>query len=103
MNKKADITVTILVLGIFIVCTLAIFSFISENNKSNQHLASIGFLETMNAIEEEINFNQLPINKEGIKITRDRSEIVGSYYLNKKFIINITYYPKKNIYKQISP
>jgi len=96
MNKKADITITILVIGVFIVCTLAIFSFISETSKSNQHLASVGFLETINSMKEEIQFTPLPykMEKNGLNINMDGYQIKGNYSQNKKILIEVTYIPQ---------
>ena len=46
-NKRADIPVTILVIGVFAICTLAILSFSIIDNKSKE-----GFNEAIEAIEE---------------------------------------------------
>ena len=56
INKKADISITILVLGVVAICILTIFSFVGVKNKINEDFLGIGLIETMNSIEEEINF-----------------------------------------------
>jgi len=55
-NKKADIPITILVLGILAVCTLAIFSFVSSEKKISESFAGIGAIETLLSTEEQIKF-----------------------------------------------
>ena len=46
-NKKADIPITILVIGVFAICTLAILSFKFIDIKTTK-----GFYESIEAIEE---------------------------------------------------
>lgn len=46
-NKRGDIPVTILVIGVFAICTLAILSFSIIDNKSRE-----GFTEVIEAMEE---------------------------------------------------
>ena len=56
MNKKGDIPVTILVFGVFAICTLAILSFHFSNKKEN--ISGVGLIEGVNAIAEKIRFYQ---------------------------------------------
>ncbi|MEX0932669.1 MAG: hypothetical protein WDZ77_01035 [Candidatus Pacearchaeota archaeon] len=56
MNKKGDISITILVLGVVALCFLTIFSFITFKNNFNDDFSGIGLIETMKAFEEEENF-----------------------------------------------
>ena len=56
-NKRADISITILVLGVVAISILTIFSFINSKYEINEDFLGIGLIETMNSIEEEIKFN----------------------------------------------
>ena len=116
MNKRADISIVILVIGIIAVCFLAILSFVKLNKNMNDNFLGIGLIETMNSVEEEFNFydekNEFSGNygnvfeREGffgkIKININDENVHGVYisketgFLNlfnpeEKTIVNITY------------
>ncbi|PIO07148.1 hypothetical protein COU59_03765 [Candidatus Pacearchaeota archaeon CG10_big_fil_rev_8_21_14_0_10_34_12] len=55
-NKKADISITILVLGVVTLCILTILSFISSNNGVKNDFVGPGLIETVNAVALENNF-----------------------------------------------
>lgn len=59
MNKKADISIVILVLGVVAISILTIFSFVGVSNERKGDFLGIGLIETMNSIEEELNLNSL--------------------------------------------
>lgn len=48
MNKRADITVTILVIGVFMVCTIALISFFQTNVKIGNSFVGLDLMEKMN-------------------------------------------------------
>jgi len=57
MNKRGDISTLVLVIGVFLVCTVAIFSFMFLNNSDKERFASV--LENMakvNSVAEQIRF-----------------------------------------------
>jgi len=58
MNRKGDIPVTILVLGVIAVCALAIFSFYSSSVLVKDSFVGVGIVERLNAFAEEVRFNQ---------------------------------------------
>ena len=60
MNKRADISIVILVLGVVAICILTIFSFVGVNNERKNDFLGIGLIETMNSIEEELKFYKSP-------------------------------------------
>ena len=45
MDKKAEISITILVIGVFVVCTLALLSFISTSIKLRNSFEGLSLLE----------------------------------------------------------
>ena len=48
-NKRADIPVTILVMGVIAVCALALFSFLSSSFSTGQSFAGVSLMEELNA------------------------------------------------------
>ena len=53
-NKKADISITILVLGVVALCFLTLLSFANKSNKAD--FAGVGLIETMKSVAEESGF-----------------------------------------------
>ncbi len=49
MNKKGDIPITILVIGIFLVCTIAYVTFVVENDKFKNSFFGLNLQENMNS------------------------------------------------------
>lgn len=56
-NKRGDIPVTILVIGVFAICALAIFSFLYSTKQVQNNFVGVGLIETVLAVEEEIRFD----------------------------------------------
>ncbi len=52
-NKKANITITILVLGVLAVCILALISFISSKAHTEESFGGIKLIEKMNSQIED--------------------------------------------------
>jgi|TARA_B100002003_G_scaffold153457_1_gene142242 polynucleotide 5'-kinase involved in rRNA processing len=84
-NKKADIPVTILVIGVFAICSMAIFSFIYSTNNIQKDFVGVGLIETINSIEEEIKFYE-SIGKSPNEISGIFEEVKfdGTNYIIKK-------------------
>ena len=57
-NKKADVPVTILVIGVFALCTLAIFSFFVSSFKSQDSFKGVEVVEEANSLLEEYKFQE---------------------------------------------
>jgi len=68
MNKRGDIPLTILVIGILLVCALALFSFFSSTTKVRNSFVGIGVLEKMNSQLEKNYF-----------YTKELGSVVGGY------------------------
>jgi len=95
-NKKGDIPITILVMGIIAVCVLTIFSFYFDVSKQKESFVGAGLIETIYSVQEE-GLNSF--EEEGVKISFG-DEIVASYistsgWVNKKekTLIEIKYTP----------
>jgi len=104
-NRRGDIPITILVIGIIAVCVLTIFSFYSGVKKQKEGFVGAGLIETIYSIQEEIEFgkgeNLNLFEKDGVKIVF-ADEIVASYtittgWINKKekTLVEIIYNPIK--------
>jgi len=92
-NKRADISVMILVIGIVGVFILAILSFVKISSEISNDFSGIGLIETMNSLNVENNFyeetnfkgdygNLFEGNK--IKIIMKNGNMEGSYFLKKQ-------------------
>tara|TARA_Y100000034_G_scaffold101437_1_gene125754 strand:- start:540 stop:875 length:336 start_codon:yes stop_codon:yes gene_type:complete len=68
-NKHGDIPVTILVIGVFAICIMAIFSFFYSTSNIKENFVGIGLIENINSIEEEIRFYE--------SIEKTPKEIIG--------------------------
>lgn len=55
-NKRANIPVTILVLGVLVVCGLAIFSFVLGNNQIKGDISDISIIENVKLDVEKFGF-----------------------------------------------
>jgi len=58
MNKKGDIPTTILIIGIVLICTMALFSFFSSTIKYRSSFVGIGLVEKLNSQIEEKTFSK---------------------------------------------
>jgi len=56
-NKKGDIPISILIIGIVLVCCIAIISFFSSMNKVRNSFAGIATMEQLNSQLEQNTFN----------------------------------------------
>ncbi|MDD5589011.1 MAG: hypothetical protein PHP92_03050, partial [Candidatus Nanoarchaeia archaeon] len=56
-NKKGDISITILVIGVFLVCGIATFSFINSMIQTRNSFVGIGMVEKINMQTEGKIFN----------------------------------------------
>lgn len=56
MNRKGDIPITILVIGVVMVCGLALISFYISNLDTNNSFSSISLIEKASIQMEENNF-----------------------------------------------
>ena len=60
MNKRGDISITLLVLGVFTVCTLTLFSFYISGVDGKETALKVGIVEKINSLAEEIKFYKNP-------------------------------------------
>ncbi len=70
MNKRGDISITLLVMGVFAVCTLTLFSFYISGVDGKETALKIGIMEKINSLAEEIKFYKNP------EIGKDPKEVM---------------------------
>jgi hypothetical protein len=58
MNRRANIPITILVIGVFLICTLALISFILAKNSAKDSFAGLTLMEKINSQIEDYSFNK---------------------------------------------
>ena len=86
-NKRGDVPVTILVIGVFVVCTLAIFSFIHSSLVVNKSFVGIDLMEKANIDIEQGSLDSYYIEKT-IKVLRPK---LGLGWIEEKTIFSINY------------
>lgn len=75
MNKRGDIPIVILVVGVLALCILAILSFYTSTNSVKSGFSSIDTVVEAGLIKEKISFYEnLGYNKERIKSLLDIQE-----------------------------
>jgi len=87
-NKKGDVSITILVIGVIAVCALAIFSFINSSFNEAQSFTGVSLMEELNAKIDAYYFYQLQgLNSEQIKSILEEDKYVqmnnNQLYLEK--------------------
>ena len=93
-NKKADAPVTILVLGVVVICILAIVSFYFSYQNVKKGFRSLDVVEEAVLVKEKLGFYQnLGLSKEeSEKLIDIRSDILGSYVYTERSPIYVKYY-----------
>lgn len=88
-NKKADVPVTILVIGIFAVCTLALLSFINSDKKAENSFSGVKVIEKANMNIERHTLNHY---YDEIKVKK----IVPKWsfrWIEKRIVFSVEYNP----------
>ncbi|MCX6750366.1 MAG: hypothetical protein NTZ83_02830 [Candidatus Pacearchaeota archaeon] len=88
-NKKGDLPVTILVIGVFGVCTLALLTFVYSSFQIHKSLIGVEIMEKANVQIESHNLNHIYLYK---KVTKLAPEW-GFHWLKDKIIFSVEYNP----------
>ena len=81
MNNKGDVTVTMLVIGVFAVCTLALLSFFQSSVEVRNSLVGLNLVEKMNSDIEAHSFAE----KVGLKNPPEvKTDVGGAYFSEEK-------------------
>ena len=86
-NTKGDVPVTILVIGVFVVCTLAVFSFIHSNLVINRSFVGIDIMEKAN-INIEKNYLDNYYDDKNVTIIVPK---LGLNWLEERTIFSVKY------------
>lgn len=117
-NKRGDISTTILVVGVFAVCSLALLSFYFSGIDSKETLSRIEIIKKVNSFADEIKFYKNPeINKKPEEIMEifqmkagngniiysakkegENYKITATLYKNKYIIIGFGFGEKKPVF-----
>jgi hypothetical protein len=83
-NKKADISITILVLGVFIICTLTLLNFYISAIKDRGFFEGILLVSKINELAEDIRFYD-NLSKDSLELTGlSQGFTEGSFIFNGK-------------------
>jgi len=101
MNKRADVTIIVLVIGIVGVFILALLSFVKVDNDINGNFLGIGLIETMNSVGEELGLYGKSEFKGGygfefingnVKVITDGNKVIsGTYIEDGKTLVLVEY------------
>ncbi len=69
MDKRGDLPLTVLVIGVFAVCTLAIFSFVYSSRQINSSFVGVEIIEKANIQIESHNLDHIYLNKKSTKFS----------------------------------
>lgn len=92
LNKKGDVSLTVLVIGIFLVCVIALFTFTWSDTKFKNRFFGVNTLEEINSdVEQFYTYINLGYSKEisaslidaEYNADEDRVTITKEVYINK--------------------
>ncbi len=86
-DKRGDIPLTVLIVGVFGVCILALFSFIYSINKINKSFVGVDLMEKANEQIERNNLDHLSLSGKVKKI----SPKWGFNWIEEKVIFSVEY------------
>lgn len=96
MSKRGNIPITILVLGVLLVCGLAIFSFYSAKDAFNKGFSDISVIEEVKLEKEKMDFYRDSLGFDESQINDlfniGYSDKSGNYLGKNKGGLNVTYY-----------
>ena len=96
LNKKGNLPIIILVLGVLAVCGLALISFYSSNLKTSNNFSGISLIEELNSQIEYNLYQGKPVN--GLEKTKEIrvfnfKDVFEEGFSKKKTIFSVTYNP----------
>lgn len=78
-NKRGDIPITILVIGVFVVCTLAILSFFASSISLRNSFAGVDIVKGLNEDMERAEFNKIDLGNDGAYREKNKSKYSLDY------------------------
>lgn len=89
MNKKGDLPVTVLIVGVFGVCILAILSFIYSSYVIHKSFIGVEIIEKANIQVESNNLDHVYLYKKVTKLSPEW----GFDWFKEKIIFSVEYNP----------
>ncbi len=90
VNKRGDIPVTVLIIGVFGVCILAILSFVASSYRINKSFVGVEIMEQANIQIESNNLDHLFLSKKVTKVSPEW----GFNWFKEKVIFSVEYNPR---------
>ena len=92
-SRRGDIPITILVIGVLVVCIVAIFTFYFSDKIIENNFNSVGIVEKAAVIKEEIAlYKNLGFNEEEItKVFGIKTDTLGRYFVVTKGSVSVRY------------
>jgi len=99
-NKNGDVPITILVIGVFAVCSMALFSFYISGISGKETFLRVGIIEQTNSIANEIKFyksSEIEKNPEELmdifkNSNSEENFVISGKKENEIYEINATYF-----------
>jgi len=94
MNKRGDISITIFVIGVLAICTLAIFSFYFSDRSVKSSFSSVDVIEKVLIVKEKISlYNESSgfTQEEIEEIFGIQEDIQGRYITAKQGSLSVRY------------
>jgi len=92
-NKKGDLPVTILVIGVFAICTLALLSFIHSSHKLDKSFDALKLVEEANAKIESEGLNSFYIDKKENRFSPGFDENGKFSFFKEEVVFSVWYNP----------
>lgn len=89
MNKKGDLPVTLLVIGVFAVCTLALLSFLYSSYQAHKSLVGVDIIEEANMQIELQSLNHLYLDARVNKFSPEW----GFNWFKEEIVFSVEYNP----------
>ena len=99
-NRRGDIPITLLVLGVFAICSLALLSFYLSGTSGGKIFLKVSIVEKINSFADEIKFYKNPeINGDPEKLMEifknknsEEDLVYSGKYENNIYTLNATYF-----------
>jgi hypothetical protein len=93
MNKRGDLPVTLLIIGVFAVCTLALLSFFYSSFLLHKSFVGVDMVENANIQIETQNLEHFYTYKNATKFSPGLSAEEGIHLFKEKIIFSVEYNP----------
>jgi len=94
MNKKADIPITILVIGVFVICTLALITFFASSVKEKNSFIGVKLMQRINYqiedyfLHRDLSNLDVKTNSQGQKaLYQEKKDTEGFLWWEKEVVL----------------